>query len=181
LHKKGLTWEHVARELDYTADSMHLRLQDIGEDYLREAKESGLITHEQFEHKFEYFNELALKWVKEIFADTDTTTDEEPIITVVSINDILPPLNSIEDVFRALGVLEDAIALYEEDLTWEHIARELDYTADSMHLRLQDIGEDYLREAEESGLINHEQFEYKFEYFNELALKWVKEIFGDDI
>jgi len=63
----------------------------------------------------------------------------------------------------------------------EHIARELDYTADSMHLRLQDIGEEYLREAKESGLITHEQFEYKFEYFNELALKWVKEIFGDDI
>jgi hypothetical protein len=111
----------------------------------------------------------------------EKATKQQPAITDTKLSDILPPLNSIEDVFRVLGVLEDAIAFREKGLTWEHIARELGYTADSMHLRLQDIGEEYLRKAKESGLITHEQFEYKFDYFNELAMKWVKEIFGEDI
>jgi hypothetical protein len=108
-------------------------------------------------------------------------SDKDPSAAASLSSYTLPSLNSYEDVFRALGVLEDAIALYEEGLTWEHIARELDYTADSMHFRLQDIGEEYLKAARDSGLITQEQLEYKFEYFSELAMKWVKEIFGDDI
>ena len=48
---------------------MHLRLQDIGEECLKAARDLGLITQEQLVHKFEYFDELALKWVNEIFSD----------------------------------------------------------------------------------------------------------------
>jgi hypothetical protein len=180
FREKGLTWEHIARELSYTKESMLLRLQDIAEESLKAARDKGVITQEQLEYKFKCFDEQASKWTNKIFACTDTTNDEKPS-TTSNINDILPSLNSIEDVFRVLGVLEDAIAFYEEDLTWEHIARELDYTADSMHLRLQDIGEEYLKAARDSGLITQEQLEYKFECFDELAMKWVKEIFGDDI
>ena len=92
---------------------------------------------------------------------------------------VLPSLDSIEDVFKTLGVWEDASRLREKGLTWSHIARELGYGSDNMHIRLQDIIEEKLKLALREGLINQEQLETKFRYFNELAIKWVTKIFSE--
>jgi len=70
LRKKGLSWSHVAAEMGYGEDTMHAELLEIAEERLKDAKESGLITHEMLEKKLAYFREIALKWINKIFADT---------------------------------------------------------------------------------------------------------------
>jgi len=178
LREEGLTWSHVARELGYNEDTMYAQLQEFIEIKLKEAKAAGLINHEQLEYKFEYFNEIAMQWVEKIFADTAGTSTNDIVDIVTDLVSILPPLNSFEDVFKALGVWEDAHVLREEGLTWFHIAGELDYHADKMYVELQEIADRELRDAKTDGLINHEQFGYMFNDFCEKAMDWVQEIFA---
>jgi len=56
--------------------------------------------------------------------DTKEESSTEKDSTSKDLSGILPSLGSKEDVFKALGVWENAHALYEEGLTWPHIARE---------------------------------------------------------
>lgn len=92
--------------------------------------------------------------------------------------DILPSLNSIEDIFKTLGIWEDAAVLRGKGYTWSHVAGELGYDADTMYAQLQVIIEECLHHAKELGLINYEQYKYKVEYYNEKAMKWVNKIFA---
>ncbi|MFC1940892.1 hypothetical protein ACFLWL_00545 [Chloroflexota bacterium] len=92
---------------------------------------------------------------------------------------ILPSLECIEDVYKVLGVWEDAHTLREKGLNWSHVASELDYSEDTMYAQLQEIAEERLKDAKQSGLINQELLEKKFAYFSDINLKWVNKIFAD--
>lgn len=172
MRDRGLTWSHIAAELGYNKDNMYARLQEIIEERLHQARDLGLLEQEKLEYKFKYYDELALKWVNKIFTESDKVDSPD-------LEEILPKLNSIEDVFKTLGVWEDAAALREKGLTWSHIAEEFSYNEDSMYAHLQGIIEERLHQAGELGLITQEQFEYKFKYYSELALKWVNKIFAE--
>ncbi|MFC2010335.1 hypothetical protein ACFLUL_01985 [Chloroflexota bacterium] len=172
FREMGLAWSHIAEELDYNQERMRSRLQDMAEELLKAARDAGLITQEQLEAKFRYFDEMAAKWIGKIFADTEVEA-----VSDVDLESILPSLESIEDVFRVLGVWEDAVAWHEEGLTWAHIADELGYTMEKMYAELMEIAEEYLWAAKEAGLINHEQFEEMFTRFDELAEGWIHEIY----
>ena len=82
---------------------------------------------------------------------------------------ILPSLESFEDVFRALGVGEDAAWLREEGLSWYQVAKELGYGPDSMHFQLKGIAEEFLRAAVEKGLLTSDQVAERFDHFSLLA------------
>ena len=110
--------------------------------------------------------------------DTKILKEEKPS-TDADLATILPSLNSIEDVFKTLGVWEDAHALREKGLSWSHVAGELGHNEETMYADLQEIIEERLHHAKELGLINYDQFKYKFNYFSELALKWVAKIFSE--
>jgi len=174
LHEKGLSWAHIAKELGYGADKMHICLQNIGEERIRATMKCGNLNSDEVEELFNYFDRLALDWVKEIFADTEETPCDD-----VDLTTILPRLESIEDVFRTLGIWEDAALLHEKDLSWAHIAKELGYGADKMQICLQNIGEERIWAAKKSGYLSPEQAAELFNNFDRLALDWVKEIFVD--
>jgi len=59
--------EYLAEELDLNEEIMYRELQGSIESSLHHAKELGLINYEQYKYKYEYYNELALKWVNKIF------------------------------------------------------------------------------------------------------------------
>ncbi|MFC1949075.1 hypothetical protein ACFLW0_02765 [Chloroflexota bacterium] len=107
----------------------------------------------------------------------DDDSGNKPSVVVADLSSILPSMASIEDVFRMLGLWEDAVAWHEEGLTWAHIADELGYTMEKMYAELMEIAEEHLWAAKEAGLINHEQFEEMFTRFDELAEGWIHEIY----
>jgi len=174
LHENGLSWAHIAGELGYDADKMHKCLQNIGEERTRATMKCGNLTSDEVEELFNYFNRLALDWVKEIFADTEETPCDD-----VDLTTILPRLESIEDVFRTLGVWEDTALLHEKGLSWAHVAKELGYGADKMHICLQNIAKERIWTAKKSGCLKPEQAAELFNNFDRLALDWVDEIFVD--
>jgi hypothetical protein len=171
LRKLGHPWSHVAAEIGYTEDTMYGHLYEIIKQNIHQAWELGLISEEKYEYKLKYYGDLALKWVDKIFADVNPTTS-------ATLEDFLPSLNCIEDVFRTLGVWEDAHVLYDEVQSWSKVAEELGYTADVMYAKLKEIIEKDLHQAKVEGLITYEQYQSKISYYNELALKWVGEIFS---
>lgn len=93
--------------------------------------------------------------------------------------DILPKVDSIENIFKTLGVWEQACELYDKDLSWAHIAAELGFDSETMYRELQEDIESRIRYAKELGLINQEQYEYKIKHYGEIALKYVNKIFAD--
>ncbi len=112
--------------------------------------------------------------------DVLKASDVEPTLSAsVDVSNILPSLESFEDVFKALGVWEKAVALHERGLTWAHVARELGYGEDSMHIHLREIAKEHLERAVNAGLITKDQFERQYQHFDELAIKWIREIFSD--
>ena len=171
LREQGFSWCHTAEELGLNRESMYRELQDDIEERLHHARELGLINQDQFEYKIKYYGELAEKWVNKIFADTDADNSKD-------LASMLPSLNSIEDVFKTLGVWDKASELYSNGLSWRHVAEELDLNEEIMYRELQGSIESSLHHAKELGLINYEQYKPKYEYYNELALKWVDEIFA---
>jgi hypothetical protein len=173
LQKQGLTWSHIAEELGYDADKMYREIEEIIEEHLHHAKELGLINQDQLEYKLNYFGEKALKWINKIFADTGKDTED--------LADILPKLDCIEDVFKTLGVWEDAAELYRNSLAWSRVAGELGYDADKMYHELEEIIEERLQHARELELISQSQYEYKYNFFCEKALKWTDKIFADTV
>ena len=170
LREQGMSWSHVAEELGLDRETMYRELQDDIEKRLRHARELGLINQEQFEYKIKYYGELAEKWVNKIFADTGNNNSAD-------LASMLPSLNSIEDVFKTLELWDKASELYKNGLSWSEVATELGLNEEIMCRELQDSIEARLHHARELGLINQEQFEYKYGYYNELALKWVNKIF----
>lgn len=95
--------------------------------------------------------------------------------------DILPKVDSIENIFKTLGVWEQAHELRDKGLTWAQIAAELGFDSETMYRELQEEIELRIRYAKELGLINQEQYEYKIKYYSETALKYVNKIFADSI
>lgn len=170
LRDQGLTWAHIAEELDYNADTMYAALQTIIQNQLHQAKAEGLINQDQYEYKVGLYGEKAMKWVNKIFAGEANEDTPE-------LSNYLPTLNSIEDVFRTLGVWESADVLYDELQNWAHVADELGYGMDSMYAALRTIIEARLHEAKMLGLISYEQYEYKVNHYSEKALNWINEIF----
>jgi hypothetical protein len=152
----------VSREGQATSES-------IAEENAEEPEEK--ITEEPEEKAVKEPEEKCVKGSEE------KTSVEKKQADSPNLADYLPSLNGIEDVFRTLGVWEDADRMYDKGLTWAHIAEELGYNPDKMYARLEASIEESLRQARELGLINQEQFEYKYQYYSELAMKWVKEIF----
>lgn len=171
LRELGISWSHVAAELGYTEDTMYGHLQEIIQQNLHQAWELGLISDEKYEYKLNYYGDLALKWVGKIFADVTPTTS-------ATLEDYLPCVDSKEDIFRTLGVWEDADVLYDQVQSWAKVADELGYTADAMYSQLKGIIEKDLHQAKVEGLITYEQYGNKIGYYNELALKGVGEIFS---
>ena len=92
--------------------------------------------------------------------------------------DILPKVDSIENVFKTLGVWEQVCELHDKGYTWGHIAAELGFDSDSMYQELREDIELRIRHAKELGLINQEQYEYKIKQYSETALKYVNKIFA---
>jgi hypothetical protein len=172
LREQDFSWSHVAAELGYTEDTMYGHLQEIIKQRLHHSWELGLISDEKYEYKLKYYNELALKWVGKIFADLNPAT-------TATLNDFLPTLNSIEDVFKTLGVWEKAAELRKLGHSWSHVATEIGYTEDTMYGHLYEIIKHNLYHAWELGLISDEKYEYKLKYYGDLALKWVGKIFAD--
>ena len=162
-------WAHVAAELDYTQESMYAALETIIKNQLHQAKEQGLINHDQYEYKVGLYTEKAHKWVNKIFADTG---EDAPVL-----GDYLPTLNSVEDVFKTLGVWDVAAAWHEEDHTWAHIAVELGYDMETMYGALQAKIQNQLHEAKVLGLISYEQYQAKINHYCEKAEILVHEIF----
>lgn len=111
--------------------------------------------------------------------DDEEEPSEEKDKDSSELSDILPSLCSKEDVFKALGVWEEAHALIEQGLTWSHTAEELGYTAETMLAELDEMAERELHDAKAEGLINQDQLVSKLESFNGLARKWVGKIFAD--
>jgi hypothetical protein len=97
--------------------------------------------------------------------------------TTANLADYLPVLNSIEDVFKTLGVWDKAYELQKQGYTWSKIAAELGYNKDSMYARILELNEDKLYKAKESGLIDQAMLDYKIKYYSDLARKWVEKIF----
>jgi len=172
MQKQGLTWSHIAGELGYDKDKMYRELEEIIEERLHHARELELISQDQLEYKYNYFCEKAMKWTDKIFADTGTDSSED-------LADILPSLDCIEDVFKTLGIWEDAAQLQKQGLTWSHIAEELGYDRDRMYRELEEITEERLYHARELELISQSQHEYKYIFFCEKAIKWTDKIFAD--
>ena len=52
--------------------------------------------------------------------------------------DILPKVDSIENIFKTLGVWEQACELHDKGLTWAHIAAELGFDSETMYRELQE-------------------------------------------
>ena len=162
-------WAHIAAELGYSSENMYATLHTIIQSQLHQAKELGLINHEQYEYKVGLYTEKALKWVNKIFADTGEETPQ--------LADYLPTLNGIEDVFRTLGVWEVAAAWHEEGYNWAHIAEELGYNMETLYGALQAVIQNQLHEAKSLGLISYEQYQAKLNHYCEKAELLVHEIF----
>ena len=69
LRRLGLTLEHIARKLDYTADRMLLRMAGICEEYVGEALRSDLISSNDAAELIARLEHLADRWVGIIFAN----------------------------------------------------------------------------------------------------------------
>jgi orotate phosphoribosyltransferase-like protein len=172
LQKKGLSWAKIAGELGYNNDTMYARILETNKEKLYKAKELGLIDQATYEYKIKYYSEPALKYVTKIFTESTKTT------AAASLSDYLPALNSIEDVFKALGVWEKAAELQKKGLSWAKIAGELGYNNDTMYARILELNEDKLSKAKERGFIDQAALDYKIKYYGEQALKWVDKIFA---
>jgi predicted DNA-binding protein YlxM (UPF0122 family) len=172
LRDKGLSWFSTASELGYTSDSMYTELIEIGKQKLNDAIEQGLINQEQMNKKLSEFTATAKKWVDKIFADSSLDSPG-------NLNDYLPVLNGIEDVFKTLGIWDEAHSLREQDLSWYHIATKFGYDSDSMYMSLVAKIEVMLKEAYSAGLLSQEKMEYKITYYSDIGLKWIKKIFDD--
>jgi orotate phosphoribosyltransferase-like protein len=107
--------------------------------------------------------------------------DKQVNETKEKLADILPKVDSIENIFQTLGVWEQAHELSNKGLTWAHIAVELGFSNETMYRELQEDIELRIRHAKELGLINQEQYEYKIKHYSETALKYVNKIFADGI
>ena len=83
---------------------------------------------------------------------------EEKSSTDADLADLLPSLNCIEDVFKTLGVWEDAHALREEGYSWPEIAGKLGHNEETLYAELEEIIEERLHHAKELGLMNYDQF-----------------------
>jgi hypothetical protein len=66
-HEQGLTWAHIATELDYDMETMYAALQAKIQNQLHEAKSLGLITYEQYQAKVNHYYEQAEALLLEIF------------------------------------------------------------------------------------------------------------------
>jgi len=104
--------------------------------------------------------------------------DEKKVSTEKQVN-ILPVISSKEDVFKLLGVLDQALELRNKGHSWCSTAKELGYTPDSMYAQLEEIGERELKDTLEKGLINRDQMEKKLSEFTATVKKWVDKIFAD--
>jgi len=170
LYDQLQNWAHVAEQLGYNADTMYAALQMIIQNQLQQAKAEGLINQEQYEYKVGLYGEKAMKWVNKIFAGEAGENNPE-------LSHYLPTLNSIEDVFKTLGVWESADVLYGQLQNWAHVADELGYDMDSMYAALYVVIEAQLHEAKTLGLISYEQYENKVSHYSEKALNLIHEIF----
>lgn len=111
----------------------------------------------------------------------DENKDKQVDDSKENLADILPKVDSIENIFKTLGVWEQACELHEKGLTWAHIAAELGFDSETMYRELQEEIELRIRHAKELGLINQEQYEYKIKHYSDTALKYVNKIFADTL
>ncbi len=172
LQKKGFGWAQIAAELGYDKDSMYAKVLELNKEKLYKAKELGLIDQATYEYKIKYYGELALKYITKIFTEPTKTP-------AVSLSNYLPVLNSIEDVFKTLGVWDKAYELQKKGLGWAQIAAELGYDKDSMYAKVLELNKEKLYKAKELGLIDQATYEYKIKYYGELALKYITKIFTE--
>ncbi len=172
LKNAGKNWAEIAAELGYTQDTLLAAVKTVIESNLHEAKVQGLISYEKYTSKVSYYNGLAEKWVGKIFASTAATP-------TARLEDYLPSLNSEKDVFKTLGMLEQAKTLKNAGKTWSEVAAEIGYTQDTLLAAVKAVIESNLGEALQLGLIGQEKYDYKIGYYGELAEKWVAAIFAD--
>ena len=130
LQAEGLSLQEAVEKLGFGPEKMRRELNEIGEK------------------AFNRYNRQTERLVKSVFGE-----DEELIIGRVPSEDIIPPLKSAEDVFKALSVWEDALFLLEQGLTPQDTAQELGFDSDSMFRQLIQASEDRVRRALFSGLV----------------------------
>jgi hypothetical protein len=124
------------------------------------------------------------KTVKPVTATIKPSTSKSALTatkpaTTASLSNYLPVLNSIEDIFKTLGVWDKADELQKKGLGWAQIAAELGYDKDSMYAKVLELNKEKLYKAKELGLIDQATYEYKIKYYGELALKYITKIFTE--
>ena len=143
----------------------------IAEENVYAAKHAGYLPYEKAKALLDDFRQLVKDWVEEIFADTD-----EPLCNE-DIENLLPRLESIEDVFRTIGKWEKAAALKEDGLGWSHVAAELGYTYEKLKICLLEIAEDKVYTAKHAGCLTPEQAKEMLNSFIPIAKYWAEEVF----
>ena len=174
LRKQGLSLAHLAKELDLDAEDMHARLMDMARDRVDSAIAFGSTPPDRADEILGKFDRAAKAWVVRIFRDVATGAT-----TAVNINPegVLPAISSVADVFMLLGDGEVAAELLAEGLDPRHVARELDYDADRLRLRLMDAAGERIFAAVKSNHLESDQAKRLLDRFSELAEKWAREIF----
>ena len=208
LRGRDLSWNQVARELGFGPDLMLRRLLQTAEEKITTVFSSRTGLSDEAKQLLVHFERLAGEWVAVIFpgrigdpshdddsvtrnepaADTDeTVTRDEPAASTgetgeVSIldGDFTPQLvDSVEDVWRMLGVFEKAAELRGLDLTQAQVARELGLTDGSMMDRLFDRFEETISKAIRSGTLTSARAMELLTHFGKVAQEWVAVIFSD--
>lgn len=169
---EGLTLEHTARELGYTADSMHERLMGLAREIARRAIDANRIDPYVADELVGKYNHVALEWVELIFADNEP--DKEPDIDP---DKVLPKLNTIDDVFRFLGMWPGFNELRKDGLGARNIARELGLTSESLRHRLIEMGEDEVDDAHKDHGLSERVADELLEDYERVVDEWVEEIF----
>ncbi len=167
---------HLARELDLDAEGMHARLMDVARDRVDTSIAFGSMPPEKAEEILGRFDVAAKAWVVRIFREVAIGA---PAAVNVDPEGVLPAISSVADVFKLLGDSEVAAKLLAQGLDPRHVARELNYDADRLRLRLMDAAGERVFAAVKSNQLEADQAERLLDQFSELAANWARKIFAD--
>ena len=176
LRKRGLSLAQLARELGLDAEGTHARLMDVARDRVDSSIAFGSIPPDMAEEILGQFDTVAKAWVVRIFQDAAAGA---PTAVNIDTEGVLPAISSVADIFKLLGDGEVAAKLLAEGLDPRHVARELDYDADRLRLRLIDAAGERIFAAVKLNRLESDQAKRLLDRFSELAEKWAREIFTD--
>jgi len=181
----------VARELNYDADRLRVRLMDAAGERIFAAVKSNHIEPDRAKRLLDQFSELAAKWAREIFTDAlepqpiaaieprpAIGIEPKPAIAYVAPAIVLPALDSVGRVFQVLGFGDLAYERLSRGHDGASIARELGFSADDhVYLALVKIAENRISDALASNSISRATAEELMARFKQSADEWAQAIF----